>query len=348
MDNSNCSTEHKKYQHLSSEERHIIEVRFNEDKWTIYAIAKSLGRPYNTIKNEINRGTVYLYNGKIARYKADKGEEAYREHRKNSCRNYRCLETAKFLRYVEDQFFDEGWSLDAAVGHAKANGLFSSKEMVCTKTLYNYVDSGLLKIKNIDLPEKLSRKTKTKKDRENKRKLGNSIEQRPDIVDTREEFGHWEIDSVIGRKAEGESQVMTIVERKLRKSIWIKVRDHSAEAIDEALSALIDQFGDKYNEVFKSITGDNGSEFANLSQIESKGIAVYFTHPYSSYEKGTNECHNKMLRRFIPKGKSIDDYSADDILYFADKINNLPRKILGYRTPEELFEQELDRIYVAA
>lgn len=144
---------------------------------------------------------------------------------------------------------------------------------------------------NIDLPEKLTRKTKSKKNRENKRKLGNSIEQRPDIVDTREEFGHWEIDSVIGRKVEGESQVMTIVERKLRESIWIKVRDHSAEAIDEALSALIDQFGDKYNEVFRSITGDNGSEFANLSQVESKGITVYFTHPYSSYEKGTNECH---------------------------------------------------------
>ena len=177
MDNPNCSTEHKKYQHLTSEERHIIEVRFNEDKWSIYAIAKSLSRPYNTIKNEINRGTVYLYNGKVARYKADKGKKVYLEHRKNSCRNYRCLETAKFLRYVEDQFFDEGWSLDATVGHAKANGLYSPKEMVCTKTLYNYVDSGLLKIKNIDLPEKLSRKTKTKKDRENKRKLGNSIEQ---------------------------------------------------------------------------------------------------------------------------------------------------------------------------
>lgn len=348
MDNPNCSTEHKKYQHLTSEERHIIEVRLNEDKWSIYAIAKSLGRPYNTIKNEVNRGTVYLYNGKVARYKADKGEAVYLEHRKNSCRNYRCLETARFLKYVEDQFYDEGWSLDATVGYAKANGLYSSKEMVCTKTLYNYVDLGLLKIKNIDLPEKLSRKTKSKKDWENKRKLGNSIDQRPDIVDTREEFGHWEIDSVIGRKVEGESQVMTIVERKLRESIWIKIRDHSAEAIDEALSALIEQFGDKYNEVFKSITGDNGSEFANLSQVEAKGIAVYFTHPYSSYEKGTNECHNKMLRRFIPKGKSIDDYSADDILYFADKINNLPRKILGYRTPEELFEQELDRIYAAA
>ena len=98
-------------------------------------------KPIVAMTRPINRGTVYLYNGKIARYKADKGEEAYREHRKNSCRNYRCLETAKFLRYVENQFFDEGWSLDAAVGHAKANGLFSTKEMVCTKTLYNYVDS---------------------------------------------------------------------------------------------------------------------------------------------------------------------------------------------------------------
>ena len=119
---------------------------------------------------------------------------------------------------------------------------------------------------------------------------------------------------------------MTIVERKLRESIWIKVRNHSAEAIDEALSALIDQFGDKYNEVFKSITGDNGSEFANLSQIESKGIAVYFTHPYSSYEKGTNECHNKMLRRFIPKGKNIDDYSADDILTLRIRSTTCPER----------------------
>ena len=172
MDNFNCNTEHKKYQHLTSEERHIIEVRLNIDKWSIYA--------------------------KVARYKADKGEEVYLEHRKNSRRNYRCLETAGFLKYVEDQFFNEGWSLDSAVGNAKVKGLFTDSEMVCTKTLYNYVDLGLLKIKNIDLPEKLKRSEKSKKTRENKKILGDSIEQRPDDVDTREEFGHWEIDSVIG------------------------------------------------------------------------------------------------------------------------------------------------------
>lgn len=77
------------------------------------------------------------------------------------------------------------------------------------------------------------------------------------------------------------------------------IENHTAEAIDNALAELIPKFGDKYIEVFKSITGNNSSEFANLSKLESIGIPVYFTHPYTSCEKGTNECHNRMLRRFI-------------------------------------------------
>ena len=97
MDNPNCNTEHKKYQHITSEERHEIEVRL-KDKWSIYAIAKHLGRPYNTIKNEVDRGTVWLYNGTVSRYKADVGEKVYLEHRNNSRRNYRTLETVDFLR----------------------------------------------------------------------------------------------------------------------------------------------------------------------------------------------------------------------------------------------------------
>ena len=99
--------------------------------------------------------------------------------------------------------------------------------------------------------------------------------------------------------------------------------------------------------MFLSITGDNGSEFARLSKLESDGIKVYFAHPYSSWEKGTNECHNRMFRRFIPKGKSMRDYKTNDTLFMADLINGLPRKILGYRTPDELFEKQLDEIYAA-
>lgn len=106
-------------------------------------------------------------------------------------------------------------------------------------------------------------------------------------------------------------------------------------------------FGEHLSDVFKTITADNGSKFAELSAHESENTKIYFTHPFSSWEKGTNECHNRMLRRFISKGRSISDYSIDDILFFADRINELPRKILDYHTPEELFEKELDRIYAA-
>lgn len=200
-------------------------------------------------------------------------------------------------------------------------------------------------IKNIDLPEKLKRNTKSSNIRKNKRVLGKSIEERPETVASREEFGHWEIDSVLGKKKDTEPAIMTIVERQTRMSFWLKIKNHSSEAIDEALQHLINQFGEMKSNVFKSITGDNGSEFANLSRVENEGISVYFTHPYTSCEKGTNECHNKMLRRFVPKGKSIADYSVDEILFFSDVINGLPRKILNYHTPEELFDKALDKIY---
>jgi len=219
--------------------------------------------------------------------------------------------------------------------------------MVCTKTLYNYVDLGLLPIKNIDLPEKLRRNTKAKKARENKKNLGRSIEERPEIVSFRTEFGHWKIDTVIGKKDEGEPCVLTLVERMTRMCIWVKAQNHTAEAIMEALHKVMSYFAEQKDQVFKTITGDNGSEFAGLSLIEDGKLKVYFTHPYSSCEKGTNECHNRMLRRFIPKGKSISDYSADEICFFADCINGLPRKILDYHTPEELFDRQLDRIYAA-
>ena len=347
MDKTNYTTEHRKGQHLLSEARHEIEVRL-KDGWSIYRIAKHLGRPYNTIKNEVKRGTVLLYNGKQKRYKTDAGEQAYHEHRENCRRVNCCLKAARFLAFVVSKVMgDEKWSLDAAFGYALNSNEFRRDEIVCTKTLYNYVDLGLLPIKNIDLPEKLRRNSKAKKSRENKRNLGASIDERPEIVDLRTEFGHWEADTVVGKKDEGEPCVLTLVERMTRMSLWIKAENHTAEAIQAALESVMDYFGEQKNEVFKTITGDNGSEFANRSMFEDGKLKVYFTHPYSSWEKGTNECHNKMLRRFIPKGKSISDYDADDICFFADCINGLPRKILGYCTPEAMFESFLDAIYAA-
>ena len=346
MDILKYTTKVRKGQHLTAEERHDIEVHL-KDGWSTYKIAKHLGRSYNTVKDEIERGTVLLYNGKVKRYKASVGEQVYKAHRQNSAKKYRALETSSFLQYVAVQFKNKGWSLDACFGNALVKGLFPRNEMVCTKTLYNYVDLGLLPLTNLDLPEKLRRNTKAKKARENRKNLGRSIEERPESVELRNEFGHWEIDSVLGLKNENEPVVITLVERMTRMCLWIKAKNHTAEAMQEAFEDVVSVFLSKKNQVFKTVTGDNGSEFATLADFEKYGMSVYFTHPYTSCEKGTNECHNKMLRRFIPKGKPISSYTAEDICYFADCINGLPRKILGYRTPEELFELELDKIYAA-
>ena len=150
MDETNYTTGHRKGQHLTSEERHLIEVRFNKDKQSIYEIAKELGRPYNTVKNEIARGTVQLYKGKITRYKADAGYSVYLEHRQECRRKYRCLEISAFLKYVNTHFKEDKWSLDVCAGRAIADGTFQREKTVCTKTLYRYVDLGLLPIKKCD------------------------------------------------------------------------------------------------------------------------------------------------------------------------------------------------------
>lgn len=164
-----------------------MEIRL-KDGWSKYWIAKSFGYSYNTIKNKYERGKVLIYNGKVAGYKASVGHKHHLNNRQNSWKNYCCLETVDFLRYVEEKVINEGWLIDACVGYAKKNRMFDKKEIVCTKTLYNYIDSGLLFISNIDLPEKLIRNTKSKRVRKNRKNLGKSIEERPKSVELREEF----------------------------------------------------------------------------------------------------------------------------------------------------------------
>ena len=108
-----------------------------------------------------------------------------------------------------------------------------------------------------------------------------------------------------------------------------------------AINQLIHEYGASFSSVFRSITSDNGSKFAQLSESLSGLTDVYFTHPYTSCERGTNENHNRMIRRYIPKGASIDAYSRQFIEEIAEKTNQFPRKILGYLTPQTAFEQAL-------
>lgn len=324
-----------------------IEIRL-KDGFSIYKIAKELGRSINTITNEINRGTTtQIRQGKhIKIYLADTGETVYTKNRLNSCRPFKMLDCSEFINYTVDKIKNDSWSPDACVGEAIANGRFERYQMVCTKTLYNYIDLGLLDVKNTDLPIKLRRNTKSTRVKKHKKKLGSSISERPIDINSRTEFGHWEIDTVIGEKSNNDNVLLTILERKTRYAIVLNIVSKTANAVMDAFSRLRSLFGEQFSQVFKTITGDNGSEFADLSTIESEtDTKVYFTHPYSSFEKGTNERHNGLIRRFIPKGKRISDYSSDDIAFIEEWMNTLPRRILNYKTPEELFEMYLDKIY---
>ena len=194
--------------------------------------------------------------------------------------------------------------------------------MVCDKTLYNYVASMLLAVRNIDLPLKVRRRKHRHNIKENLKHLGRSIDERPYEIANRNEFGHWEIDTVIGSKSKSDNVVLTLVARLTRKYIALMIAGKTASAVSAAMQSLQKYYGDKFSHIFKTITSDNGSEFAELEELENNTTTkVYFAHPYSSWERGSNERHNSLLRRLIPKGKRIDKNTSEDILFIADWCN---------------------------
>lgn len=338
------TSEHVKGKHLSRDDRYLLQIRL-KDKKPITEIAAELNCSRTTIYNEIKRGSVSLYNGNVIRYKFDVGHAAYEKSHLNSLKRYDYLEKQRFIKYVEKHFFDDGWSLDVCYGRALASGEFDRSEMVCVKTLYAYVELGLINIKNHHLPEKLKQKPHKTHSNENKRVLGRSIDERDSEIALRKEFGHWECDLVLGKKS-GDHVILTMLERMSRMFLMIEVEDRSSESVLDAFKELFNEYSEHKSEVFKTITSDNGSEFARLSELEDLAeTLVYFAHPYTACERGSNERHNGLIRRFIPKGKRIDSYPPDFIGRVELWANGLPRKILGYKTPEEVFDRELDIIY---
>lgn len=236
MDHHYSTTPSRKGKHLTFEERVIIQTRL-KDGLKPPAIAREIGCSPNTIRNEIRKGTVWLYHGKTPRYKAKHGQEVYETNRKNCGRRFEYLEKARFLQYVEEKF-SQGWSLDVIRGRALESGEFTEEEVLSTKTLYNYVDLGLLEIKNIDLPEKLRRRHKKANVRKNKKIYGRSIEERPAEIESREEFGHWECDLVLGAKDATDKVLLTMLERKSREYLIIRLEDRHPESVMRAMREI--------------------------------------------------------------------------------------------------------------
>lgn len=340
------SLEHIRNKHLTICERTLIQLRL-KDGHTVYSIAKEIGCAYNTVKNEIRRGSKKMYRSRRLCYRAETGQEKYEKNRTSCHRTGKFRKCAKFISCVEDNFSSplKKWSLDASAGRLKTEKIFTKKNSVCTKTLYNWIHKGLMKMKVSDLPESTRRKKRVPKNRKGKMRLGNSIDSRPAEVATRSTFGHWEIDTVIGKKKGKNAVVLTLAERKTDFYITRKIPTKTADAVNLKIKQLFTDFGEKPCEIFRTLTSDRGLEFASLAELENENTRIYFAHPYSSYERGINERHNRILRRFISKGADINKISEEELERIEDLINGLPRKRLGYKTPEELFNENLDQIY---
>ena len=229
--------ERKKGQHLGAEERGAIKVLVKQGLG-IRAIARAIGCAPSTVTNELQRGTPPRKSsrGKPPGYSPALGEAVYKANRSVCRKPLKAKSCKAFIVWVVEQVREHKWSLDSCYGYAREHRLYHENEMVCTCTLYNMVWAGLLPITPTELPEALKRKAKNHKAREHKRKYGQSISNRPEIAALRIEEGHWEGDTVVGKRAGNEAVVLSLLEKKTETYLALRIPAKTSEAVMEATS----------------------------------------------------------------------------------------------------------------
>lgn len=350
MEQKDCSTKKKKYTHFSEKDRYKLEALLDQ-KIKISEIAKFLGRHVSTIYREKDRGMISRIQTDLSekeKYRANVAQADYEEKGKNKERSLKIGSDKKLEEYLRKKILNEKFSPDAVIGQIKEKGL-KFEGMMCTKTLYNYIDAGMLTgISNDNLWEKRNRKKreyKTVNRISTKNRMARSIEERPEEVNTREEYGHWEGDCVKGPLG-SKGSLLTLTERKTLEEIIIKLKRATQKEIKKALDRLERKYGNQFKIKFKTITFDNGVEFLDWRSLElsvlifeGQRTITYFAHAYSSWERGSNENQNRMIRRFIPKGTEITDISTQEIKRIENWMNNYPRKRLGYKTANQMAQE---------
>ncbi len=354
MTQVNTTTKSHKGTHLTFAEMKQIEA-YKKINLSNREIGRLLERNHQTINNNVKKGSVlqvskqtqngkaYFYEKEV--YFADVNFNTYEKNRSNCGRRPKWVDGHEFIDWADKKMLQEKWSPDIVVHVAKEKDLFHESIIPSTSTLYHWIDSGIMQTKNIDLWEKIDRNPRSTKgkERRNKRVLGTSIENRPELVEERKEFGHWEIDTVIGKKSADEPVLLTLVERKTTFELLFKIDSKRSECVDSTLDTFISQLDGIEGDIFKTITADNGSEFSNLSEL-SQSIDVYFCHPFASYERGTSENQHKMIRRFLPKYQSFKDVTEAQVKRVQRWMNDYPRRNQNYKTPHQAFALELQKL----
>ena len=356
--NNTLKLKENQYRHLNENDRctiqALIEQKDNNGKrlFNNTYIANYLGVHRSTISREIKKRRqhkMYIRTGKTKTlpYSASYAQKDAQFKRGLSKGEYKLRKYKKMAEFIENKIKQDKWAPDAIVGYMKSHNMFDNEgfDSITVPTIYNAIRYNIIKVKLEDtrrMKENPDYKYKEKADLPAS-KVEYSIDKRPDSIDKRLYFGHFELDTVIGTSKGKHECLMTLTERKTRFEIIFKLNGKTSEEVVDKFNKLKNYLKSNYDKVFKSITTDNGSEFSDfLSIIENTKTKIYFCHPYCSGEKGTNEKNNGMIRYFIPKKTLIENYSSKDINKIAEWMNNYPRKILNYKTPLEALIENLN------
>ena len=330
----------KKYRRLTLKERVIIQTLLDEKKSKSY-IAKHLNRARSTISREVNK----LVQNPTDKYDADLSFWCAKDDYLNK-RNLDKISSNRALKFYVYRGLLSNWTPEQIAGRIKKDYPNNSLMRISHESIYKHIYSRPQARLNKKLIKLLVRGKARRKSLVNKRKKGSkilnqvSIDNRPKHIELRTEIGHWEGDLIVGK--DHKSVIGTIVERKSRYTIIVKVNSKKA---DEVAKMFIQKLN-KLNPILKkSMTYDNGTEMAKHELITKKtGMNIYFAHPYSSWERGTNENTNGLIRRYLPKGTNFSEIDQNKLQIIQDKLNNRPRKIIDYNTPQEMVNYELKNV----
>lgn len=355
--NNTTNIKEKQYHHLKKEDRIKIESLINQKDengkrlFNNTYIANYLGVHKSTISRELRKRRkekLYIRTGKTRTmpYTAEYAQENANFKRGLSKGEYKLRKNKKLAKFIEDKIKIDKWAPDVIVGYMKTHNYFERDgfESITTPTIYNAIRYHIIDVKLKD-----TRRMKYKQEYEYHKgelpesKVEYSINNRPEEIDKRLYFGHFELDTVISTNKGKHECLMTLTERKTRFEIILKLKGKTSEEVVNKFNKMKEFLKKNYDKIFKSITTDNGTEFSDfLNIIKDTKTKIYFCHPYCSGEKGTNERHNGIIRYFIPKGALIENYSYKDINKIAEWMNNYPRKILNYKTPLEALQEEFN------